>query len=357
MKARTKWILRGAGLIIIVWFVVAYVQSLYQQPPSYLASGNGRIEAVEMNLSTPRPGRVQDVYVREGEWVEAGQLLAVLDTAALTAQLHQAEAQLLQAQSQVAAAQSQIALREAEHRAAQAVLQQRQAELELATIRYQRAEQLARQGSVSAQELDDARAAKLGAEAAIAATQAQIAAADAAIIAAQTNVRGSEASVEAALASVESMLVELAESEIRAPRPGRVQFIMARPGEVIGAGGRVLNLMDVTDVYMTFFLPTAVVGKLAIGSEARIVLDTAPDYVIPATISFIADEAQFTPKTVETAAERDKLMFRVRAQIPRALLERYIEHVKTGLPGVTYVRTDTAQPWPDHLQLLEQVDE
>ncbi len=119
---------------------------------------------------------------------------------------------------------------------------------------------------------------------------------------------------------------------------------------MVAAGGRVLNLVDLADVYMTFFLPTAAAGRVALGAEVRIVLDAAPQYVIPASVSFVADVAQFTPKTVETAVEREKLMFRVRAQLPPELLMKHILRVKTGLPGVAYVRLDPAAPWPAHLQ-------
>lgn len=75
---------------------------------------------------------------------------------------------------------------------------------------------------------------------------------------------------------------------------------------------------------MTFFLPTAAAGRVTIGSEVHLVLDAAPQYVIPAQVSFVADVAQFTPKTVETASEREKLMFRVRAKIAPELLKKYI---------------------------------
>ncbi len=75
-------------------------------------------------------------------------------------------------------------------------------------------------------------------------------------------------------------------------------------------------------------------------------MDAAPDYVIPATVSYVADVAQFTPKTVETADEREKLMFRIRARIDPELLVRYIEYVKTGLPGMAYLRLDPSVDWP-----------
>ena len=140
--------------------------------------------------------------------------------------------------------------------------------------------------------------------------------------------------------------VELADSALKAPRDGRVQYLVAHPGEVVGPGGRVLNLIDLSDVYMTFFLPETVAGRVALGSEVRILLDAAPQYVIPAKVSFVASSAQFTPKSVETASERQKLMFRVRAQIDRDLLLRHLEQVKTGLPGVAWLKLDANAPWP-----------
>jgi HlyD family secretion protein len=129
-----------------------------------------------------------------------------------------------------------------------------------------------------------------------------------------------------------------------------VQYRVAQPGEVLASGGNVLNMIDLTDVYMTFFLPTKAAGRIALGTEARLVLDAAPQYVIPAEISFVADEAQFTPKTVETTEERLKLMFRVKARIAPDLLREHLLQVKTGLPGMAYVRLDPRVDWPPELQ-------
>ena len=199
------------------------------------------------------------------------------------------------------------------------------------------------------QTLDDDRAAANGATAAVAAAEAQLAASDAAINAARAAVIDAEASVEAAKAAIESIKADINDSTLRAPRDGRVQFRVAQPGEVLAAGGRVLNMVDLSDVFMTFFLPTAQAGRVAIGSEVRLVLDAAPQWVIPATATFVANVAQFTPKTVETQEEREKLMFRVRAHISPDLLRRHIEQVKTGLPGRAYVRLDPNAQWPASL--------
>jgi HlyD family secretion protein len=176
-----------------------------------------------------------------------------------------------------------------------------------------------------------------------------VSAARAAIEAARTSIIQAQTRVDAAQATERRILADIDDSELKAPRDGRIQYRVAEPGEVLAAGGRVLNMVDLSDVYMTFFLPTEQAGLLALGSEARIVLDAAPNMVVPAHISFVASVAQFTPKTVETSDERLKLMFRVKARIPPELLEQHLEYVKTGLPGMAYVRLDSQQAWPDTL--------
>ncbi len=162
-------------------------------------------------------------------------------------------------------------------------------------------------------------------------------------------VTGAMASVTAATATVARIDADIVDSALTAPRGGRVQYRVAQPGEVLGSGGKVLNLVDLSDVYMTFFVPEAAAGKLAIGSDVRLILDAAPQYVIPARVSYVASTAQFTPKTVETASERQKLMFRVKAQIDRDLLVKHLHLVKTGLPGVAWVKLAGQADWPADL--------
>ena len=174
------------------------------------------------------------------------------------------------------------------------------------------------------QTYDDDRARARGAEAAVGAAQAQVAAAEAAIATAKSEVIGAQAQLDAARATIERIQADIDDSMLSSPRDGRVQYRAAEPGEVLAAGGRVLNLVDLSDVYMTFFLPTATAGRVALGAEVRIVLDAAPQSVIPARVSFVADVAQFTPKTVETEEERLKLMFRVKANIDPELLRKHM---------------------------------
>lgn len=353
MKASLKsWTIRLAGLAMVaIAAALAWQRFGAARSPVSLVGGNGRLEAVEIDIAAKLPGRVREIRVREGDLVTAGQVLARMDTEVLEAQLREAEAQLRQAEHAVATARSQVLLREAEKNAAQAVLAQRTVEHEIAQKHLSRSSVLAREGASPQQEADDDSARVQGAAAAVSAARAQLVAADAAIITARSQVTGAESAVEAARASLERIRSDIRDSDLQAPRDGRIQYLVAQAGEVVGAGGRVLNMVDLGDVYMTFFLPTTQVGRIALGSEVRLVLDAAPQYVIPARVSFIADVAQFTPKTVETAVEREKLMFRVRAEIPRDLLQRYVLQVKTGLPGVAHVRLDPAIPWPPWLEV------
>ena len=315
---------------------------------------NGRIEATEVDVATKLAGRVSDILVEEGAFVKSGQVLATMQVQTLEAQLREARAQRQQAVNGVASAEAQLAMRQSDKTALIAQVRRAEAELNAAKRRLARSETLVKEGATSTQTLDDDRARTESAEASVAAAQAQVASADSSIAAARTQIVGAQSQVEAVDATLERIQAEIDDSQLKAPRDGRVQFRVAQPGEVLGAGGRVMNMIDVSDVYMTFFLPTEAAGRLALGSEVRIVLDAAPDFVIPAKVSFIASSAQFTPKTVETASERQKLMFRVRAQIDRELLLKHLEHVKTGLPGEAWVRLDPSQEWPARLALKAQ---
>lgn len=335
------------AVALAAWFAWKNLQDTGPGPG--FASGNGRIEATEVDVAAKLGGRIEEILVREGDFVKQGQPLARMQITTLEAQLAEARAAHQEAIHAVAAAKAQIALRKSDVAAAQALVMQRQAELEAANQRLRRSQSLAGQGATSRQQLDDDRSVALSAEAGLTAARAQVIAAEAAVEAAEAQYVGAQSRAKAAEATVARVEADIADSILRAPRNGRVQFLVAQAGEVIPSGGKVLNLVDLSDVYMTFFLPETIVGRLALGGEARIILDAAPQYVIPAELSFVSSTAQFTPKTVETATERQKLMFRVRARIPPELLEKYLEYVKTGLPGVTWVKVDPDAVWPDYL--------
>lgn len=348
IRKRFPYVFVAVGILgLVAWY--AWTTTQEEGPGPGFASGNGRIEATEVDVAAKLAGRIDEIFVKEGDFVEQGQALVRMQVSTLQAQLAETEATYQEALHGVAAAKAQIALQQSDVAAAQAVVMQRQAELDAANQRMKRSQSLAGQGATSRQQLDDDRTAALSADAAMSAARAQVVAAEAAVQAAEAQHIGAESRARAAQATVERVRADIEDSTLRAPRAGRVQFLIAQAGEVLAPGGKVLNLVDLSDVYMTFFLPEVQSGQVALGSEARIILDAAPDYVIPAEISFVASTAQFTPKTVETESERQKLMFRVRARIPPSLLAQYLEYVKTGLPGVTWVKLDPEAQWPENL--------
>jgi HlyD family secretion protein len=340
--------------LLVIAAGVAFLAWEFLKPkvlPDGFASGNGRIEATEIDVATKAPGRIKDILVHEGDFVRAEQILASMDTDVLEAQRREAEAQLQRALISIETAQSKVRQRSAEKAAAVATVAQRKAELDAAQKRFVRTKELASKNVVPFQTFDDDSARFASAKAAVSAAKAQSAAADAATGAARSEVVDARSQVEAERATIQRIQSDIDDSELRSPVDGRVQYRVAEPGEVLSAGGRVLNLVNLTDVYMTFFLPTEKAGRVGLGAEVRVVLDAAPEYVIPAKVSFVADVAQFTPKTVETAEERQKLMFRVKAQIAPDLLRQHLHQVKTGLPGMAYVRLNPEAEWPAELQI------
>lgn len=353
MKQQLRnWLKRGALVVAVAGVAALGWQALKPQGlPVGFAGGNGRIEATEIDVATKLPGRIAEILVDEGDFVRAGQLVAKMDTQALQAQLTQAQAQTRQAENAELTATALVAQRESEKQTASAIVSQRQAELTAASKRFDRTETLVKRNAMAQQQLDDDRAVLQSAQAALAAARSQVISADAGITAARSQVVEAQSAVEAARASVERLQADIDDSLLRAPRAGRVQYRVAQAGEVLAAGGKVLNLVDLSDVYMTFFLPSAQAGRVALGQEVRLVIDAVPEYVIPAKVSFVASVAQFTPKTVETASEREKLMFRVKARIDPQLLEKHITYVKTGVPGMAYLRLDPEAEWPADLQV------
>jgi HlyD family secretion protein len=374
------WLVAGAVVAMLVGVgVSAWRQLKPSGLPEGFAVGNGRIEATEIDIATKAAGRIKEILVNDGDVIEAGQVVARMDTQTLEAELRQAQAQVRQAQHARTTAAAVVAQREhakatavgvvtqreSAKAAAAAVVSQRESELALAEKELTRSQQLAIKGLISLQQLDvdytkyksataalhAAKAQLVEAQSTMAAAQSQVAEAQSAMAVAQSQVAEAQSAMEAALATTERLQADIEDSVLKTPRSGRVQYRVAQPGEVLSAGGKILTLLDLSDVYMTFFLPETLAGRVAIGAETRVVLDAAPQYVFPARVSFVASVAQFTPKTVETTTERQKLVFRVKAQGDPEMLKRYGARVKTGLPGVATVRLDPAAAWPAHLQV------
>lgn len=287
-------------------------------PPGF-ARGSGRLEAQQIQVATKLPGRVAQVLVDEGDEVKQGQVLARMDTGTLQADLDAAAARVAESH---------------EHfKQAKAVLDQRESECRLAEHEFRRARQLRQQAVVSEAQIDRLRS--------------QLETARALRDQARARLDDIQTEIRAAEAAATRARKELDDATLVAPHAGRIQYRLAEPGEVLPAGGRVLTLLDMSDVTMTIFLPTAQAGRARVGAEARVVLDADPATPLPARVSFVAREAQFTPKQVETESERQKLAFRVEVRLGDS---RGIA-LNPGTPGVAWVRLDAHAAWPESLRV------
>lgn len=346
-----KRIVYIVALLAVVAAVYVIWQKLQPQVEEGFTYSNGRIEATEVDIAAKTAGRVKEILVNEGDFVEKQQLVARMNTDSLEAQLAQAKAELARARSAKDTAVALVLQREADLAMSNASLVQRNTELDLARKNHQRSQELVKQRATSVQQADHDQAQYRNAQALVAVAEAQVAAVQAGIQAAKSQVAQADASILAAEAVMSHIESELREGELHSPRAGRVQYRVAQPGEVVGNGGKVLSLVDVSDVYMTIFLPESQAGKVALGEQARVIIDAVPQYVIPAEVSYVSSVAQFTPKMVETQDERQKLTFRVKVRIDPDLLKKHMEQVKTGVPGVAYIRLDASKEWPAHLQV------
>jgi HlyD family secretion protein len=310
-------VLGGGGGAAFYWW-----QRLHPPLPAAIVFGNGRLEADEINIDTKYAARIAEILADEGDVVTAGQIVARMDTRDLMASLKKAEAQVRQARRAVDEANANV--------------EQQKTQVLLAQQEFDRAAYLVQKGFQTKEVMDQ--------------RQQQLDGANAAFNAANLRVIEFQHALDAATHDVELYSVQIADDTLVAPRDGRIQYRIANVGEVLPAGGHVFAMLDTSYVYMDIYLPTEAAGKVKYGADARVTVDAYPKVAIPAKVTFIASQAQFTPKTVETQVERDKLMFRVRVRIDADWLRGRTDAVSSGLPGVAYVLTDAAAAWPAKLQ-------
>ena len=320
------WVQRLAVLVVVAGGAAGYWSwREYQRRtalPDGIVSGNGRIESVQVDVATKYAGRISRIFAREGDLVRAGQVIAKMDTEEMEAELAKSQAEFAEAEE----TENQV----------KAEVVQREAELKYQNQEYERNKSLFARRVISREEMEQSQTKRDVSAATLASVKAKL--------------RTTQRSIEAAVAEVKRIQTQIADSTLTSPVVGRVLYRLAEEREVLAAGGKVLTLINLGDIYMEIFLPSRQAARVDMGADARIVLDAAPEYAVRAEVSFISPEAQFTPKQVETQSERDKLMFRIKLQVPQELVLPYIEKVKTGIRGVGYIKLDEATPWPEKLE-------
>ncbi len=279
--------------------------------PGRALVASGTVEATEAQLGFQAAGRITTVAVREGDVVAPGTELAALDRAETVARHDQAQAQVAAASALLAELESGSRREEvAQARAAATAAAERlvDAKRDLA-----RAEELFAGGAVSAEALDKA---KLAHE--VAASQA--AQADEQLRLVESGPRAERiAAQRAALAQAEAAVrtidATLDNTVIRAPFPGVITVRHREPGEIVAPGSPVLTLMNRDDRWVRIFIPETRIGAVHYGQHAVITTDTYRGREYAGEVVFIASEAEFTPKNVQTSEERVKLVYAVKVRI------------------------------------------
>ncbi len=367
--------------------------------PEGFASSNGRLQLQNIDVASLRAGRVSQVLVHEGDLVEKGTPLVTLSSEELDTQLQGAEA----AKSQAEAAKSQAEGRKSQAQAAKAraegavtramgtekraeggyartqggvnqadaVIAAKKAQLQIALDNLNNTKALRKDNLVSIAELQQreqayqaAKAEVLAAQAAkaqaaaggteaqagIAEAQSGIAEAKAAVAEAQAGIEQAQAGINQAQSQINRVKSIQSDMYVRAPQAGRVEYRIVEVGNVIAPGSKVVTLVDPNDVYLEIFLPTDSSNQVQIGSPARIVLDGIKA-VLPAKVSFVANQSQFTPKSVETKNEREKMMYRVKLSLDPQVASRYQTLLKGGMTAQGYVQLDPSKAWSKDLEV------
>jgi len=380
-------IILGLAAILVAAAYAAWSWWQNRQNNRNLIRASGRIEVTEVNVSSKVTGRVARLHVAEGTDLRAGQPVAELEGEELHAQLRQARAALQSAEARLAQArialqvepitirtqirQAEENLRAAEERLrllksgfrtqeieeGRANLRQALARLEIARLTRDRFRELLADGAIAKQDLDRAESDFQAAEAAVRAARERLAIleegarseeirmaaaerdrAAAALEAARANaatldlrqqdVRVGEAAVREATANVHRLESQVAELKVFAPLSATVVTKAVEAGEVVAAGKPLVLLGDLDHPWIKIYVPESQLGLVKLGAPARVFVDSFPKQPFQGTVTWISDQAEFTPKNVQTAEERVSLVYAVKITIANAQRK-----LKAGMPA------------------------
>jgi HlyD family secretion protein len=327
----------AVGLLVALVLRVQHLRAAEHGP----AGGSGVIEGVDVNVTSRIMARITKVNVREGEVVKPGDVLVELDCIDQEAALSQAKAQLAAAQSNLLAGRanassvSQNASGAYQNvSAAKSQGHVLEAQEELARLDLKRTEELVQSGTLSQSALDEARSRDLALLSQISGqndlesmNKNQAGALRASGAGARSQVVAAEDNVAEAAAGVARADIAVKECKLLAPRNAMVVSRNLEPGEAVEPGTHVLALTDVSEARTRFYLPNAELAAAAPGRKARVVADAYPGQTFEGTIFYVSPRAEFTPRNVQTRADRERLVYAVEVRIPNADMR-----LRSGMP-------------------------
>lgn len=297
-------------LIVIFLGLVAFAsffiyKNFIKNKDENIIKGNGRIEGREVAISAKFGGKIVNLNVNEGDKIKEDQLLAVIDSRSLEAEIEAQKAKENEILKQISAVDAEI--------------KATKSDIKFYEKEVQRTKTLMKKNFASQLELDKNTNALDKVKAKLNALYA--------------NKKSLQASRESLLAAIKAQEINLSDMKIYSPINGVILYKLVENGEMVANGGRMFIMYNPDDLYMTIYMPAEKAGQIKLGDKATIKLDAYPDKSFPATVTFVAENAEFTPKEVETQKERQKLVFRVKLSLDSNLNRE----AKPGMPGDGYI--------------------
>lgn len=296
---------------------------------------SGTIEGQDVAISAELPGRIQAIHVSQGESVRAGQLLVELDATLLQEQLRQAEAgaaaaraRALQAETALKLLQGQV---DTQARQADAALQLARENLAAAERARDQVEALYRQGAISLRDRDNGLISYRAALGAMQNAEFAVQAAETArlqIPLKQQELASAQAQARQAEAAADALRQQIARAALRSPVDGVVALRHLEPGEMAGAGAAILTVRRTGDLWLWVYVPETRIGRVRLGDQATVTVDSLPGRAFAAEVAEIASKAEFTPRNVQTPEERAQTVFRVKLRLREGEGE-----LKPGMPA------------------------
>lgn len=321
MEIDKKKISLTLSMLLIIVGIIYYIYQKINYLPQYIQTSNSRIQMTQINIATLYPGIVYKFFFDEGDYVKKEQILAIVHSSEINSQLA------------IATAVHQRTI-EAKKRA-EAEMKAQIQQLNVINLDYKNAVNLRKKNLISNSELEKRRAQLKGQIATIDIVKAAILEAQAAILEAQAHIE-----------KVKNIINDM---KLKSPINGLIEYKIVEIGSVIPQGGKVISLLDYTDIFVNLYFPINTIGKIKIGDEVRIKINGV-DGVFPAKISHIANHAQFTPKFVETKLEREKLAYAIKAKFPKNIALKYHKMLKSGLTCDGFINIKNKK-WPSNLQI------
>jgi HlyD family secretion protein len=327
MKVKNSLISLSAYLL----FTLVFFSSCSPKAKTENITASGTIEAVEVNLGSRMSGQVKGIFVDEGSKVKEGERLVLIDSSSL-------ELQLKQARAGVELAEAQLDLlvkgaRSEDIQQAEENLKQAEANLKVAEEDFNRARNLFEKESITQKQKDDA-------EARYAVVSAQFNSAKEFLkklkqLARPEEIRAARARLSQAQAGAEILEKSISDCSITSPAAGIVTHKAVEAGEFVIPGTTVLTISKLDEVYLMIYVNEYTLGRVRLGQEAEVKVDSYPERVFPAKVVFISPEAEFTPKNIQTKEERVKLVFAVKIQI-----KNRDGALKAGMPADASLKTE-----------------